>query len=284
MHAWASGLARKLRSAEGEAKLRGGGRGPRWHGHGLREACPALQGVRLRKEGGVLVPDAWACEEDPLYKPGRDLRVKRGKECGSMHRTILHAVALASPCLLASVLAAEAQPPDATLTVHTASIAVGVGYRWGGGIVTFQGQASPCRIDGLSIGAVGISSADAIGNVYHLTHIEDCSSHYTAVSAGALLAGGGDVVTLRHQHGVVIDLTATSQGAKMMHAVQGVNIALAGVPTVSTGQSESGRLPTPGHLRRGGTGHEAADPAYRLRTPEARGHGPRRLGPCGRRT
>jgi hypothetical protein len=243
-----------------------------------------MQGVRLYKEGGVLVPDAWACEDDPLDKPGRDLRVKRRKERGSMRRTIIHVVALARLCLLASVLAAEAQPPDATLTVHTVSIAAGVGSSWGGGMVTFQGQAYPCRIDGLSIGEGGISSADASGHVYHLTHIEDFSGHDLAVSAGALLAGGGDVATLRNQHGVVIDLTATSQGAKMMRAVQGVTIAVAGVPTASTGQSVSGRLPPPGDLRRGGTGRRTADPAYRLRTPEARGPGPRRLGHCGRRT
>ena len=64
--------------------------------------------------------------------------------------------------------------PDTTLTVHTVSIAVGAGYSWGGGIVTFQGHEYPCRIDGLAVGAVGISSADAIGNVYHLAVVWDC--------------------------------------------------------------------------------------------------------------
>ena len=59
--------------------------------------------------------------------------------------------------------------------MHTASIAVGVGYSWGGGIVTFQGKEYPCRIDGLAVGEVGISSADAVGNVYHLTNLEDFS-------------------------------------------------------------------------------------------------------------
>jgi hypothetical protein len=152
-----------------------------------------------------------------------------------MRRTILHVVAIASLLLMASVLAAEAHQPDATLQVHTVSIAVGVGYSWGGGIVTFQGQAYPCRIDGLAVGEVGISSADAIGNVYHLTTIEDVSGPYTAVSAGALLAGGGDVVTLRNPHGVVIDLIGTSQGAKIIRAVQRVKITIEGAPTASTG-------------------------------------------------
>jgi hypothetical protein len=101
--------------------------------------------------------------------------------------------------------------------------------------VTFRGKAYPCRIDGLAVGGAGISSADAIGNVYHLTHIEDFSGDYLAVSAGALLAGGADIATMRNQHGVVIDLTDTSQGAKIMRALQGVTIALAGVPTASKG-------------------------------------------------
>src|SRR5467141_2660584 len=161
---------------------------------------------------------------------------KRRKERRSMRRTIMNVVATAGFVLLLSCLSAAAQSPDATLKVHTASIAVGVGYSWGGGIVTFRGKEYPCRIDGLAVGGAGISSADAIGNVYHLTNIEDFSGDYLAVSTGALLAGGGDVATMRNQHGVVIDLTDTSQGAKIMLAVQGVNIALEGVPTASKGQ------------------------------------------------
>ena len=76
-------------------------------------------------------------------------------------------------------------------------------------------------------------SADAIGNVYNLTNLEDFSGMYTAVSTGAVLAGGGDVATMRNQQGVVIDLTDTSQGAKIMLAVQGVKITLEGAPTAS---------------------------------------------------
>ena len=150
-----------------------------------------------------------------------------------MRRTIMHAVTVASLVLMLSCLSAAAQQPDATLKVHTASIAVGVGYSWGGGIITFQGKEYPCRIDGLAVGEVGISSADAIGNVYHLTKIEDFSGTYMAVSTGAVLAGGGDIATMRNQHGVVIDLTDTSQGAKIMLAVQGVKITLEGGQTAS---------------------------------------------------
>ena len=152
-----------------------------------------------------------------------------------MRRTIMNVVAIASLFLMSSFLSVEAQPPDATLRVRTTSIAVGIGYSWGEGIVTFQGQEYPCRVDGLSVGEVGISSTDAIGNVYHLTNLEDFSGNYMAVSAGGALAGGGGVATMRNQDGVVIDLRGTSQGVKITLAVQGVKIALEGAPTASKG-------------------------------------------------
>ena len=79
----------------------------------------------------------------------------------------------------------------------------------------------------------GISGIEVIGNVYKLTRSEDVSGHDTAVSASAVLADGGDVATMRNQQGVVIDLTDTSQGAKIMLAVQGVKITLEGAPTAS---------------------------------------------------
>ena len=150
-----------------------------------------------------------------------------------MRRTIMHAVTVASLVLMLSCLSAAAQQPDATLKVHTASIAAGIGYSWGGGIVTFQGKEYPCRVDGLSVGEVGISSADAIGNVYHLTKIEDFSGTYTAVGTGGALGGGGSIATMRNQHGVVINLTSTSWGANILVGVEGMKITVEGAPTAS---------------------------------------------------
>ena len=58
---------------------------------------------------------------------------------------------------MSSFLSVEAQPPDATLRVRTTSIAVGIGYSWGEGIVTFQGQEYPCR----SMGSPSVRWASA---------------------------------------------------------------------------------------------------------------------------
>jgi hypothetical protein len=151
-----------------------------------------------------------------------------------MRRTIMHAVTVASLVVMFSCLAAAAQEPDATFTLHTTSIAVGAGYSWGGGMLTFQGQEYPCRIDGLAVGEVGISSADVIGTVYNLTNLEDFSGTYTAVGTGGALGGGGSIATMRNQRGVVINLTGTSQGVNIMIGVQGMKITLEGASTAST--------------------------------------------------
>jgi hypothetical protein len=55
-----------------------------------------------------------ACE--PLVKHGWDTGVRMRKERGSMRRTLMSAMAIASLWLMFQLISAEAQPPDATLT------------------------------------------------------------------------------------------------------------------------------------------------------------------------
>jgi hypothetical protein len=80
-----------------------------------------------------------------------------------MRRTLMSAMAIASLWLLFHLIAAEAQPPDATLTWTAVSLADGVGYSWGEGVLAFQGQAYPFRVEALSVGDMGISKAEATG-------------------------------------------------------------------------------------------------------------------------
>jgi hypothetical protein len=174
-------------------------------------------------------------ECDPLVKHGWDTGVKMRKERGSMRRTLMGVLAIASLLLMLHLISAEAQPPDATLTWATVSIADGVGYSWGEGVLTFQGQAYPFRIEELSVGDMGISKAEATGHVYHLTKIEDFSGDYVAASASAAIAGGSGIATMRNQHGVVIDLTAIDQGIELKFAVEGVKITVEGAETAPKG-------------------------------------------------
>ena len=145
-----------------------------------------------------------------------------------MRCTRMREMAIVSLVVMLPLISAEAQPPDATLTWTMVSMADGVGYGWGEGVLTFQGRVYRFRIGDLAVGEVGVSKAEATGHVYHLTRIEDFSGEYVAASASAAIGGGHGIATMRNQHGVVIDLTAIDQGLTLTFAVEGVKITVEG--------------------------------------------------------
>jgi outer membrane immunogenic protein len=152
-----------------------------------------------------------------------------------MRRSIMSVMAIASLLLMLHLISAEVQHPDATITWHTVSMADGIGYSWGAGVLTFQGQAYPFRVEELSVGDMGISRAEATGHVYHLTTVEDFSGDYAAASASAAIAGGHGIATMRNRHGVVIDLTGIDRGVKLKFGVEGVKITVEDPQTARTG-------------------------------------------------
>jgi hypothetical protein len=116
--------------------------------------------------------------------------------------------------------------PSATIQFSSGSVAAGIGYSWGGGTLHYKGKSYPIKVDGLTVGAVGISRANATGNVYHLNRLEDFPGTYAAVGAGAAVGGGGSVATMQNQNGVVIKAKSTSQGVKLKLGVDGVKMSL----------------------------------------------------------
>jgi len=125
-----------------------------------------------------------------------------------------------------STALAKAKAPDATLQLREGSVAAGIGFSWGGGTLTFRGKRYPVKVDGLSVGSVGISRATASGSVYNLKSLNDFNGTYTAVGAGAAVAGGGSVATMQNQNGVRINLRATTQGVKFTLGAAGVNLQI----------------------------------------------------------
>lgn len=115
---------------------------------------------------------------------------------------------------------------DGTIKLSTGSVAAGVGFSWGSGVLTYQGKKYPISIDGLSVGDVGISKASASGKVYHLKQLSDFAGTYMAASAGATVGGGGGATAMQNQNGVVIKLVSTTQGLTFKLATEGVKIAL----------------------------------------------------------
>src|SRR6185295_5761128 len=60
------------------------------------------------------------------------------------------------------------EKPDAKLSLHGTSAAIGIGTTWGSGTLTHKAKAHPVRLRGLETGAVGGASLHETGDVYHL--------------------------------------------------------------------------------------------------------------------
>jgi len=118
--------------------------------------------------------------------------------------------------------------PDATVTLKGGSIAVGIGYTWGHGDLTYGGDAHRFSISGVSIVDVGATNISASGVVYNLKALSDFSGNYVAVSAGVTIAGGGSAIYLKNEHGVVMKLIATDVGLKFNLSTDGVHVTLHG--------------------------------------------------------
>jgi len=136
---------------------------------------------------------------------------------------------------LCNTLAAEATeatpavtetPPDATIELKEGSAAIGVGYVWGHGKVTFKGVTHAFTISGVSLADVGAASITATGEVTHLATLSDFSGNYVAWDAGLTLAGGASATYLKNEHGVVIKLVATTAGLRFNLATDGVRVQL----------------------------------------------------------
>lgn len=150
------------------------------------------------------------------------------KEDWMMRKVAVALVAVLSLALMAQVApaASKKQKPDATVRLSSGSVAVGIGFSWGSGELTYKGKKYPITVSGLSVGDVGVTRATANGNVYHMQNLSDFEGNYTAASAGATLGGGGSATAMQNQNGVVIKLVSTTRGLKVKLAAEGVKLAL----------------------------------------------------------
>ncbi|MBL0010808.1 MAG: DUF1134 domain-containing protein [Nitrosomonas sp.] len=114
--------------------------------------------------------------------------------------------------------------PSATVTIETTSVAAGVGFTWGEGVLHYQGKDYKFKLKGLSVVDVGISSISATGKVYLLQRLEAFPGTFVAGEASAAVAAGAGVQSLENQHGVIIHLTSTQAGVKFKLAPEGIHI------------------------------------------------------------
>jgi hypothetical protein len=130
--------------------------------------------------------------------------------------------------LLLAVAPGNAQapyPPMGSISIDMTSVSAGVGFSSGSGVLRYQGKTYLFKIDGLSVGSVGISQISAVGNVYNINSVSQFAGNYAAVGAGVALAGGMAGLKMQNQSGVIINLYAVQQGVQLNIGPQGFNIS-----------------------------------------------------------
>ncbi len=122
--------------------------------------------------------------------------------------------------------AAADKKPDATLKLSEGSVAAGIGWSWGRGTLDYQGKTYKFKVEGLTVGEVGVTKAEATGNVYDLKGLEDFNGVYAAAGAGATVQEGKGATVLINSKKVQIALTSTTKGASLKVAAEGLKLTL----------------------------------------------------------
>ena len=125
-----------------------------------------------------------------------------------------------------TVAFAEEEKPSGTVSIETKAVAVGVGFSWGEGVLTFEGKEYPFKIKGLSVIDLGISSISAHGEVYHLKKIADFPGTFSAAEAGIAVGGGAGAQVMKNQNGVVMQLTSKKAGVQLKLAPEGLKVEM----------------------------------------------------------
>jgi hypothetical protein len=89
-----------------------------------------------------------------------------------------------------------------------------------------MGKSYRVKVDGLTVGEVGMTNAKAKGNVYNLKKLEDFTGVYAAGGAGATAGKGRGAGALTNANGVSILLTSITKGASLKIAAEGLKLEI----------------------------------------------------------
>ena len=125
--------------------------------------------------------------------------------------------------------ASQHSGPDATLRFKWGSFALGIGFRWGSGTLTYKGKDYPVKVNGLSVGKVGMTDVSAYGEVFNLKHLQDFNGHYNVGAQGTrgvTIAKGKAGTVMTNQAGVIVRVSATQTGLDVNATGGGVDMQI----------------------------------------------------------
>jgi hypothetical protein len=110
------------------------------------------------------------------------------------------------------------------VSIESMSVAAGLGYAWGNGVLEYRGAKYPFTVTAFSIVDVGVAKVFANGDVFNLKNVEDFEGMFMAAIAGASLGGGAGAAAMQNQNYVSMVWTATNQGLNFSMAHAGLNV------------------------------------------------------------
>ena len=143
-----------------------------------------------------------------------------------MKRVTMCVLVLVMALVLSGSVFAKEKKPDATLKLSEGQVAVGIGWSWGKGVLSYKGKEYPFKVAGLSVGDVGITKAEAEGKVYNLKKLEDFNGNFVSAAAEATVGLGAGATAMKNDKGVVIHLFPKTKGVNLKLAGEGVNFTL----------------------------------------------------------
>jgi hypothetical protein len=142
-------------------------------------------------------------------------------------RSLKLAAAFAAALLVAGI-AAGTSAQAASGTVHLKIVKAGfiIGGGGGDGTLTFNGQTYRLQVGGIGIGTIGIAETRLYGTAMHLHSPYDIIGTYSTAGAGLAVGGGANIVTLRNEKGVVLQLQGTQIGFQATLGLGGMTISM----------------------------------------------------------
>lgn len=123
-------------------------------------------------------------------------------------------------------LAAQAMKPTGTVAIDETQFGFLIGGSTGGGTLTFEGKTYPFKINGISVGDIGVSKVRGDGIVYDMTNIAQFAGDYTKLDASATAGKGAGSIRLRNKEGVTLDISTKSGGLQLSAGAGGVRISM----------------------------------------------------------
>jgi hypothetical protein len=140
-------------------------------------------------------------------------------------RTLICGAVLALVAVAGSSTASKAETGSVRVVFTKGGFIIGVGG--GHGILTFRGHHYPFTVSGMSFGAtIGASTNHLAGRALHMHAPGDIAGTYSAIGAGAAVAGGAGGVALQNARGVVLELHGVKVGVELSAAVGGVTVTM----------------------------------------------------------